>query len=358
MRSAALLGALFSAFVVPTTVRAQDAPHASTRGASPAAHDTRAYMVREGDTLSDVSERVLGDSRKWPELWANNPEITNPHWIFPGSAVRMSHDEPPQASKSPAHTGRRIVVPRASLRPNTLLLREQGYLDQAALQAAGRIVGSVEERMLLAEGDEVYLGFPGGRKVRPGQSYTLFRKLPRDETHIHPDASGVLVRILGAATVQTFDPKRGIARALIFESLDPIERGVGAAVMKRRFALVDPQPNQGSVDAKIVATLRDRQLIAHDNLVFVDVGSRQGVQEGNRFFVVKRGDAWRASLYTSARHMGATVRPPNIDAASLPYETVAELRVVHARPNTLAAVVIRSAGDVRVGDRAVMRKGF
>jgi len=41
------------------------------------------HQVADGDTLSSIAERHLGNGDAWPKLWSYNPEITNPHWIYP-----------------------------------------------------------------------------------------------------------------------------------------------------------------------------------------------------------------------------------------------------------------------------------
>src|SRR5258708_38922059 len=48
------------------------------------------HTVQKGDTLWDLSQRYLGSPWYWPKVWSYNPEIANPHWIYPGNVVRFS----------------------------------------------------------------------------------------------------------------------------------------------------------------------------------------------------------------------------------------------------------------------------
>ena len=49
------------------------------------------YVVGEGDNLWDLSEEFFFDSMMWPALWSLNPQITNPHYIYPGDVLLFDH---------------------------------------------------------------------------------------------------------------------------------------------------------------------------------------------------------------------------------------------------------------------------
>ena len=47
------------------------------------------HVVQKGDTLWDLSSRYYRNAWGWPKLWSYNPQITNPHWIYPGDLIRL-----------------------------------------------------------------------------------------------------------------------------------------------------------------------------------------------------------------------------------------------------------------------------
>ena len=51
------------------------------------------YTVQKGDTLWDLSDRFFDSSWLWPDLWSENSQISNPHWIYPGERIRIFHQK-------------------------------------------------------------------------------------------------------------------------------------------------------------------------------------------------------------------------------------------------------------------------
>src|SRR5690606_22122340 len=123
------------------------------------------YTVRSGDTLWDVTGRFYGNPWEWPRVWSYNPEITNPHWIYPLDQLRLLAPGTERAVTEPV-SGPRIVRSRQREAPGTVFLRQQGYLDPEALAQAGVIVGSPEDHMMLAPYDSLAVEFAEGARGR------------------------------------------------------------------------------------------------------------------------------------------------------------------------------------------------
>src|SRR5262245_11125320 len=47
------------------------------------------YTIKTGDTLWDLSQRFLNNPWYWPKIWADNPSVENPHWIYPGNNLKI-----------------------------------------------------------------------------------------------------------------------------------------------------------------------------------------------------------------------------------------------------------------------------
>ncbi|NIQ96799.1 MAG: LysM peptidoglycan-binding domain-containing protein, partial [Desulfuromonadales bacterium] len=57
--------------------------------AAAAKEEPRIYVIKKGDTLWGISQRFIKDPFYWPSLWANNPMLKNPHFIYPGQKLHI-----------------------------------------------------------------------------------------------------------------------------------------------------------------------------------------------------------------------------------------------------------------------------
>jgi hypothetical protein len=312
----------------------------------------QSYTVRRGDTLWDITGHFYGNPWQWPRVWSYNPEITNPHWIYPDDTLRLVPEGSAEVRLPGGDGGgERVRVTEGPMQPGSILLRDQGYLDPDALNTFGEIVGSPDDHMLLSTYDEVYIQFGDDARVRRGMELTVFRRIESQDRS--PEEQGELVRVFGTIELRSFDPETKVGRGTITESLD---RGFEVADIPRRFELVPPRENTADVDGEVVAALHPLQIFGNYQIVFVNVGGEQGLELGNRFFIVRSGDEWRDNLSTSERRAGAS--DVSDKPTDYPDEIVAEARVVNVRPHTAALMVTRAIAEIEIGDRAEMRRGY
>lgn len=308
------------------------------------------HTVARGDTLWDISGHYYGNPWDWPRLWSYNPEITNPHWIYPLDQVRLM--QAGQVAQVSAN-----IRPSYGVGEGTLFLRELGYLDGEALERSGEIIGSPSDHMMLSPFDTVYVRFDGDRTTseRPAGEYTIYRTYEANERM--EGETGTLVRILGTVRIDRYDEDRRIAEATLTEALDPIERGYRVAAIPRRFEVVPPVVSDRDLETTIVASLTPQQLVGEQQVVFLPVGEDDGVRMGNRFYVTRRSDEWRRSLTAAPETQGQETAIPT-DPEQWPEEVIAEGRVVSLRPHSAGLWITRSVQVVEVGEHVEMREGY
>ena len=336
------------------------------------------HKVVDGETLSSLAERFLGNGDSWPKLWSYNPEITNPHWIYPGLVLKLkngtaSAPEPEEASAGPTSASKTGFLRFAAQRKaaaglGTVVVGEQVYLDRDALDQAAKIAGSAEDHFMVSPTDEVYLKFKDGSEPTVGREVIVFLRLHRSEVvpskrgrlkNLLNGDGGEIVRVVGALRVTSYDAERHIARAVVTEAMDPIERGYEVADMPRRLASVPPKTNAKDVQGTIVAAAQPLGTLGDSQVVFLSAGEKQGVQVGNRFLVVRQGDPWRKNLLLRERLSGETRPDPHpLPNDAFPPEVVGELRVLYVRPETSTALITSSNEELNPGDHVEMRAGY
>ena len=337
------------------------------------------HLVRHGDTLWDLSDTYFGNPWQWPRIWSMNPQVTNPHWIYPGDQLRMqpgaggSLDDRMGAEggkEGAAGAGAPgLVNRRARLARNTVVLRDQGFLGDADKDTWGEIAGSSEEQMMLSEGNRVFVLLKPDKSARPGDELTVFRSLRRaDDVKGARRPPGDIVRVLGTVKIDSVDPKTHIAHGLITESLDVIERGAKVGPVRRHFDIVPPLKSDKVITARLLNSFYPHVYVAQNQLVFIDHGSQDGLRPGNRMVVLRRGDIWRQSLEakmardhmdTDSGEVVTVVKTPLPgDDEDFPQEAVAELRILTTEPYSSLAFVVQSRRELVPGDVASTRPGM
>lgn len=324
------------------------------------------HEVSRGDTLWDITDYYFGNPWRWPAVWGMNPQITNPHWIFPGDRVRLLREARPGVR--PTTPGTSLRTPARVVTPDTVFHLSNGYLDPREQENAGTIVGSPQDHMLLTENDEAYIDFPR-RTPRVGERFAVYQDAQDGQSDRN---SGHVVRVLGTVEITGWDANRHVATARITEALDTIERGERVAIIPRTVRTVPPVRNNVDLQGHIAALLRPEAFAGQHQVVFIDRGADDRVVLGNRFLVLRRGDQWRATLNSVSESTasgegidrdgdGRPDSPPDRGRDPqdrMPDQVVGELLVVEVRPQTSTAIVTSSTIELQVGDRAVMRRGY
>lgn len=333
--------------------------------------NTGVYLVKAGDTLSRISQQVYGQPWMWPKLWSLNPQIQNPHWIYPGDQIRLTGAVTPAARSALTLGANSLGGLRKSVPPGTIFLRRLGYIDDPNANIMGEVVGAVEAVQMMSEGQRAYLVMRPEHPVKVGQLLSVFspsRRPPVVKGARRPP--GQIVAIKGSAKIEFYDPETKIARARLTESLDVIERGMKVGLVGREFPVVAPVPATKNVSSRVLTSMYPHVFFGQHQVVFIDRGKNDGLSRGNRLFVIRRGDTWRRTLDTATITARSRIKmdvpeslqventPLRGDEQKFPEEVVAELRIIETHKFSAFAVVSESSTEILPGDRAVARSGF
>ncbi len=143
------------------------------------------YTVQKGDTLWDISARFLKSPWVWPEVWHANPQIENPHLIYPGDTISLVYlDGKPQLQVTRGHPtvkltpkGRTIshesaitTIPLSDIRPFLKVLR---ILNEQEVEDAPYVVAIEHDRIKGLETNNIYV--KNSKGTRQGDMFAIAR---------------------------------------------------------------------------------------------------------------------------------------------------------------------------------------
>jgi hypothetical protein len=136
------------------------------------------YVVKRGDTLWDIAGRFLQRPWLWPEIWQANPQVRNPHLIYPGDVLSLAYLDRVVVAEGPRDEAPIDVVPLAEIEPFLKDLRVVDTFDQLPY-----VVGLEEDRLRSTSHQVAYVR--GLADAQPGQRYAVVRPTVR-YTRINP----------------------------------------------------------------------------------------------------------------------------------------------------------------------------
>lgn len=212
------------------------------------------YVIKKGDTLWDLSGEHLNNSYQWPELWQRNQYITNPHLIYPGNSLRL-HGRPTSIRPGTVEEIERAgeAVTEEQPIPETAEIREleevtveavvaeekapgveeeegevvqvlrKGGVEYVILEeeTLGRIIDARYEKMLLAQGDTVYLAMRE-RPPEVGERFLIFR-VKKMLKNPYTKEKEKKIYVVGALKITAV--KGVLYQAEIIDSMDAVLRG-------------------------------------------------------------------------------------------------------------------------------------
>ena len=376
-RMRGVLGLLAATWVLVGQVAAQEAPPGADQQKRAEILPEGVYYVRSGDTLWAIAGRYLDNPRLWPQVWKENPFVSNPNMIFPGDPLVIPGFGPlpkavAEAPPGPPVSEERVAPPTAPpaegvppaavaevKKPEEMIklpaappsfvvpqptLECSGFVaEHREVPGVGRIVRPLDaQNIRLWFGDHIFLDL-GNRKVQAGDRFQVVRPT---STVIHPVTGGrVGVKIRTLGTVEIFTTVGPAPRAKIVYNCEDL--AVGDVLVEARDW---PPPTRGltqSTDLRlrgyIVGSKDDADSLGQGDIVYVDVGKDQGIVPGDEF-----------SIY---RLSGAGVHPATGDVISFAPVKQGELIVIRTSAHAAAALVTGSNLHLKVGEPiALFRK--
>lgn len=315
------------------------------------------YVVKKGDTLWDISGTFLSKPWLWPEIWEINPQIENPHWIYPGDLIRLVYREgeprltlerttklaPGDRSAingterlSPQIRAQRIedaitTIPLEEIDP---FLSRSRVVNPGDLESAAYILQGSQQHLIVGEGDAAYARGSFSEGI---SSYGVYRKaeaLIDPETKellgVHAQGVGNVSVVTVANDIATLHIQRSYREVLPGDRLLPSDNEVMTA-------LFEPSSPDTDINGLIMGVEKGVSQIGKLDVVFLNRGEREGLQTGNVLAIYKTGEI------VADRVQGGKV--------ALPDERAGLLMVFRTFEKMSFALVLETDRPLAVGDK-------
>ena len=262
------------------------------------------YVVQQGDTLWGISGVYLQEAWRWPELWDTNPQLDNPHRIYPGDVLALRWEGGRPRLGLSSRGGLKLSpnvrsqsldtaippIPRDQIDP---FLRNNRILVSGAFSDLPYVIAGDAQRIISGLGDRIYVRGP----VASGDQ--VFGIIREGSPVIDPttqEVLGITALDIGSASltsggtegssdaVKEFEITRMTEEIRIGDRLIPLQAGIMDAFF---------QPKSPGVEIEngfMVAVNSGVTQIGPMSIVTINRGDREAVMVGDVFAIYQTGE--------------------------------------------------------------------
>lgn len=315
---------------------------------------TEDYVVQPGDTLWSIANHFLKDPYYWPEIWYANPEIENPHRIYPGDHISIVFvgDRPRLTVGLRPHIRYESLPPAVSALPLDRLrpfLSHDQVLDGEELEAAPYILANREGSIQASSEDTAYVRPPLDSEQ---QRYAVVAKGKELVDSRNGDLLGYRAIYKGEAHLEeTGDPSTIVLKDTVRE----VQEGDRLVEMTEEAFDSDVQPQipAFAIDAAVILLPDAITQVGNNQVIVLDRGTESGVQPGHMLKVSKRGRVVTDRFAPRDEDEEVRrLRDLEGPAVALPDYPIGTAMVFRAYDRVSFALVAKATKPIHVGDRA------
>jgi hypothetical protein len=258
------------------------------------------YVVKKGDTLWGISGMYLREPWLWPELWDVNPQIDNPHLIYPGDELyltwvdgkprlRLRRGRDVKLTPNMRVTPLDLAIPIIPLDQIGAFLLRHRILDADTLNESAYIVAGDQQHLLSASGDRIFGRgeFPDGERAygifRPGEGYVdpMTNELLGYQAQ---DIGNAKLLSSNDDEVVELEVTRITEEVRITDRLMPMEERILDATFQPR------APTEAIEDGFMIAVDGGVSQIGTTDIVVLNKGKRDGLEIGQVLAIYQAGE--------------------------------------------------------------------
>ncbi|TKB51915.1 LysM peptidoglycan-binding domain-containing protein [Ferrimonas aestuarii] len=231
------------------------------------------YTVKEGDTLWDISELYLDAPWRWPQLWQRNPQIANPHLIYPGDQLKLSWvDGQPQLIRQPS------LSKRSAERSAILALNwQQRAVERIRLvldwngdeNLQTKVVAGESDRLRFSAGDSLLAS-----DTLPANTTWGVYRLGRSLLHSSGQALAQVLELTAIAKVSPGLPSRQLRLTDSYQEVEVGQWLLPLQVMSVPRRLLSGSPRLPDGEIELLAGAMNQSLLAKGDLAYIGASSQ------------------------------------------------------------------------------------
>lgn len=314
------------------------------------------YTIKQGDTLWDISNAYLKDPFLWPFIWKANLYITNPDLIYPGNKLvipslapieralqaqpeaeqkeKLVEKERPAPAKPEAERAlaKKFILPEEAPVPiiDKYTMLSAGFVNQE--DSGDVIVGSKEGKTIYGYDDIVYVTVES-KEAALGDKFLIYQPLDKVKHPVTGKTFGRLIKVLGILQITEMGAP-GTYTARITISFNFAEKGSMLTPYQEPTLVYNTaQAKPKDISGYILEVVDGRSINAQTDIVYLDKGSADGVDAGDRFVIYAKPQK-----------------------RTYPKPVLGEAQVFIVKEHTATAVVQKSANYIERGNEVEFKK--
>ena len=256
------------------------------------------YTVKKGDTLWDISDHFLSQPWLWPEIWQVNPQIPNPHLIYPGDVISLIYiDGKPRLmlnrgrdiklSPQIRESANRDPIPALPLDVINSFLSRNRVVDAGVLEAAPYVIAGQEKHLLSAVGSDFYAR---GNFADEVGFFGLYRNGGQYVDPVTKELLGIRAQDIGSAKLKVINGD--IATLGATRSLEEIR--INDRLLPEEERKIDTTFHPGTppegTSGLIIAIEGGVNNAGFLDVVAINLGNRDSLETGDLLAIYKTGE--------------------------------------------------------------------
>ncbi len=252
------------------------------------------YTVKKGDTLWDISQRFNDTPWQWPDLWRENEQLPNPHWIYPGERIRLHRKSgahqleskpvpvmKPQVQASPPEAR---PVPQVQFHYNRM--DRVGFIRKPPVTPIAHVDKTAREQFIIGPDDEVYLRPPASQQtlnLSPGQRLTVYKTLSPTPDRNSRKIYGAQHYLLGVVEVVSSESQYAIGK--VIKAYREISPGDPLMTFEAFTQDIDVTESTPGINGTIIAAEEQSKLLGDHVIGFIDKGLVDNIRPGQLYTI-------------------------------------------------------------------------